>query len=927
MESELLTTHEANLRHLCRCCGWKIPTNSKSAEKQKFKNEIQILYGIDIDTDVDDVHPNRICSACRLRLRRIAVADDTVNVNAPPLYIFHPHGENCSVCEKKVGKPKTKKLPETKLTIQKRGHSSSTDTDEDEAAFKRQQQLNEPGTTETFESSQSVIDSINCDLFTTNIANVFKCAICQGVPNGVTPAITSCEHIFCKGCIESWRKVSPVCPVCRSCIDDEDISHLHGHLLEIFDSLTVKCDGCLHDVPIKNFKLHGLLCSNPQKRKLYSLNRKQPIPSVSARHLRLRRLKPVINMVTDYCNENLESQGDVLFFMLKDYLKQNNDDRFKDIEKIWSNDTCNTMTPEQCLALRIDLLQSKGNYTSQYSYLKQNKVNAFQPPHVLDKVECSFFPSNVNFEILNSENLCLRKQNASSDKDSSLFDIMSYFSALSDFPELPKPNCAGVRLSYPAAVARSLVELQDDIQQGLRNHNLPDSEEVEFVTTIKDGGMGWVKSRCIGKNLYKCCLTKPFAFLSVSFLYTRHLTVKSFVYRNDKPNSVRTNRPLLEALADENNKASNIFCTLPIEKERQVLIQNRIKLIIGQKVQVHSFKVFNSMIDEKRDRADAGLQAAGSKYMCTLCYADRDTCITQLGSFEICRRLEETCKIAEFLRVNPENLSEKSIHKSSKGVKCKPVSTMQQIQKGIDATHADINIGQFFKKLIVREIAGVTSWEVTADIADLVKGAETKFDMNMKAQCGINPQLMMPGNYARTLFATPPSILLSLISNEEKREDLQDIMCRFNSLREVYRCNYPLDEMPLKVRQYKRNAVEMGVLLSQKFDYVRWPNYLHKIIEHVQQLIEDPNGPGSIGAFSSEGNEGGNKLFRHFRKNLARRGSTLGGLKDVLTTQWLYTSPVLTKLAEREHRKNKCSVCYSQEHIRRNCPLNPADVE
>ena len=44
------------------------------------------------------------------------------------------------------------------------------------------------------------------------------------------------------------------------------------------------------------------------------------------------------------------------------------------------------------------------------------------------------------------------------------------------------------------------------------------------------------------------------------------------VYENEKPNSVRTNRPLLEAIADENNKVSNILCTKPIELERKIIL-------------------------------------------------------------------------------------------------------------------------------------------------------------------------------------------------------------------------------------------------------------------------------------------------------------------------------------------------------------------
>lgn len=120
---------------------------------------------------------------------------------------------------------------------------------------------------------------------------------------------------------------------------------------------------------------------------------------------------------------------------------------------------------------------------------------------------------------------------------------------------------------------------------------------------------------------------------------------------------------------------------------------------------------------------------------------------------------------------------------------------------------------------------------------------------------------------------------------------------------------------------YKLCAVDMGQLLLTNFEYVHWPNYLHKIIEHTEQLIDDPSGPGAIGSFSSEGNEAVNKLFRRFRKNLSRRGSTYGSLCDVLKLRWLYSSKALAKLAEKEYKKNKCSLCFQSGHNRRTCPL------
>ena len=161
------------------------------------------------------------------------------------------------------------------------------------------------------------------------------------------------------------------------------------------------------------------------------------------------------------------------------------------------------------------------------------------------------------------------------------------------------------------------------------------------------------------------------------------------------------------------------------------------------------------MVDEKRDRGDSGLQGSGSSYVCTLCDADKQSCKDLLGSFTINRTIAECCDIAEIIRVNPDMLSENDLKKISKGVKSHPMTKVDPIHKGIDATHADINLGQFFKKIIVREIACVTKWDLTQDIKPLVQHAESRFDVFMKATCGINPMLMMPGNYARTLFNTP----------------------------------------------------------------------------------------------------------------------------------------------------------------------------
>ena len=239
------------------------------------------------------------------------------------------------------------------------------------------------------------------------------------------------------------------------------------------------------------------------------------------------------------------------------------------------------------------------------------------------------------------------------------------------------------------------------------------------------------------------------------------------------------------------------------------------------------------------------------------------------------------------------------------------------MDKLIEATHSDINMGSFFKKLIVRVASDVDQWEATENVSSKLADTERKFDLHLKKLIGISPQLMMPGNYARVLFdPANEEIILGLIDDNEKYDALVSILDKFRFMRSVYRAIKP---DPNHVAMYKTITVAMGELIKTHFSFARWPNYLHKLIEHVQEILQDPNGPGSIGAFSGEGNEAGNKIFRLFRKNFANKGNSYKGLEDVLKLHWLYSSPALSKLAEVQHRKNKCAVCGDFGHNKRSC--------
>ena len=59
--------------------------------------------------------------------------------------------------------------------------------------------------------------------------------------------------------------------------------------------------------------------------------------------------------------------------------------------------------------------------------------------------------------------------------------------------------------------------------------------------------------------------------------------------------------------------------------------------------------------------------------------------------------------------------------------------------------------------------------------------------------------------------------------------------------------------------------------IINNYTYAHWSNYILKCIEHVHEVIETDD---TLGGLSGEGNEAGNKNFRHLLKNHSRKGCT-----------------------------------------------------
>ena len=65
--------------------------------------------------------------------------------------------------------------------------------------------------------------------------------------------------------------------------------------------------------------------------------------------------------------------------------------------------------------------------------------------------------------------------------------------------------------------------------------------------------------------------------------------------------------------------------------------------------------------------AHGGLQGSVSLHMCDFRKATHEKAKTELGTFRICRNLQETKEIAELLCTNPEKLSDTHLKQIAQG--------------------------------------------------------------------------------------------------------------------------------------------------------------------------------------------------------------------------------------------------------------------
>lgn len=142
------------------------------------------------------------------------------------------------------------------------------------------------------------------------------------------------------------------------------------------------------------------------------------------------------------------------FLALHDALREACDPRMNIIDSTWRNKS-STLNAHECLAMRVDALQSKTQYKHQYFFLKEKTCNPLQPISALNAIEFMYMPQYVRYCIEGEEYFQMfyhtpakiRKRTKDINENMNLnfepLDILDDFSK--GVPEIATPNVKGVR--------------------------------------------------------------------------------------------------------------------------------------------------------------------------------------------------------------------------------------------------------------------------------------------------------------------------------------------------------------------------------------------------------------------------------------------------------------------------------------------------
>jgi hypothetical protein len=89
-------------------------------------------------------------------------------------------------------------------------------------------------------------------------AEDFTCAICDFVVSSDISACNWCDKVFCKSCIETWRKKEETCPSCKKIYVKSRTSRI---LINFLNRLEFSCQHCQNKFRFAEKTAHLIACA------------------------------------------------------------------------------------------------------------------------------------------------------------------------------------------------------------------------------------------------------------------------------------------------------------------------------------------------------------------------------------------------------------------------------------------------------------------------------------------------------------------------------------------------------------------------------------------------------------------------------------------------------------------------------------------
>ena len=397
------------------------------------------------------------------------------------------------------------------------------------------------------------------------------------------------------------------------------------------------------------------------------------------------------------------------------------------------------------------------------------------------------------------------------------------------------------------------------------------------------------------------------------------------VWKEEKPNSNKTNIPLIIVRGDENNEATCALC-IGLYDEELSEIEKDIFMIGCERNGDHRSEkvIFECYLlkDEKLARKCHGLAGAGSAYLCTYCDVLRNKIREEdvSGSISVTKSNELEKEAAAYCLLNPGKKSQETLSKYSHGIRSEPFVSSQPFKEPPDSLHLDINITTHLVTIATRIYHFADSqnyiYEKRDSMRKEMESSEEKFFSELRKSITTLPEITsFPGNFVREFCDLKnKEVIEGILPDVPEAKKWINLLTTWRKIREIHKSNHNPNH---EVISHYKDLVENFTRIYNDMTWVTYANQVHRL-SHVAWFMETYE-VSAIGALSLEGLEHGNYSTKLLENTRIFNGSSKKSLKQLFRKLRQTTSSKIRRTIVKQEKtkvKPMCGACKQKGHKR-----------